>query len=247
MKHTEQPMPKPWTRAAAVYRNRGPRGLVVALRKNLNLRVGADREDDDAPFLEGDYQQKVSGSLEERWHRIDDAIPSGCRTALDVGCNLGDMTALCANRGLWALGVDRSTRLITQAHQRHRGILDCGFMRMNITPADIDPLPMFDVVLMLSVLHLWLTAYGPDAASTMLRSLAAKTGSVMIFEGPSRRARYGRYPPDFVDNDEATVTAYLESYLALHVGDLFSSIRPLGKAACVGEREPFRWIYALYR
>jgi SAM-dependent methyltransferase len=197
--------------------------------------------------MEADYQEKVAGSLQERWQKIGDALPHGCHTALDIGCNLGDITALCAQNGLWAIGVDQRAKLVAEAHRRHRGVVNCGFMQMKVAPQDIGRFPTFDVVLLLSVHHHWLMNYGPDVAGQMLRSLAERTVRVLIFEGASRRVRYGDYPPDFIDNDEITVTAYLESYLQAHVGDVFSDIRPLGKTACVGEREPFRWMYALYR
>ena len=79
----------------------------------------------------------------------------------------------------------------------------------------------------------------------MLRGLASRTRQVMIFEGASRRGRYGNYPPDFIDNDEHSVTSYLQSYLDQHVGDLFDRIELLGKTPCIDEREPFRWSFAL--
>jgi hypothetical protein len=50
-----------------------------------------------------------------------------------------------------------------------------------------------------------------------------------------------------VDNDEASVTEYLRGYLDQYVGDQFARIEPLGKTACVGEREPYRWAWALYK
>lgn len=220
-------------RLVGTYRSKGVRGLAGAARRKLLPGPAPGR-------MDADYQQKVAGSLQERWRMIDDAIPSGCRTALDIGCNLGDITALCAGRGLWTIGVDRGAKLIAEARRRHGNVADCGFMQMRITPPDIERLPTFDVVLLLSVQHHWLMEYGPDVAGQMLRSLASRTTRVLIFEGASRRVRYGDHPPDFIDNDEGTVTAYLEAYLRSHVGSICAEIRPLGKSACVGEREPFR-------
>ena len=81
----------------------------------------------------------------------------------------------------------------------------------------------------------------------MLRTLADRTGKVLVFEGASRNVRYGKYPPGFVDNDEASVTGYLEGYLKQYAGDRFSRIEPLGKTRCVGEREPYRWAWACYK
>lgn len=116
-----------------------------------------------------------------------------------------------------------------------------------IEPGDIARLPVFDVVLLLSVHHHWLMAHGPDVAGTMLRELAGRTGTLLVFEGASRNVRYGKYPPGFVDNDEASVTGYLRAYLEQHLGDRMRRIEPLGKTPCVGEREPYRWAWACWR
>jgi len=103
------------------------------------------------------------------------------------------------------------------------------------------------VILMLSVHHHWLMAHGPEIAGQMLRDLAGRANQALIFEGPSRKVRYGRYPPDFIDNDEDTVTSYLGSYLDEHVGKSFTEVRLLGKTPCVGPREPYRWAFGLYK
>lgn len=223
-------------RAIRTYRRRGVRGLLVSAK--IRLRGGTG---------EVAYQEKLADGLAERCAQIDRALPAGSRSALDIGCNRGDITAYCASRGLWSIGVDRSKELIDEAQRLHSGKSDCGFLLMEVKPDDVHRLPSFDVVLLLSVHHYWLRAYGPEQTRAMLRALAAKTGRVMIFEAPSRRVRYGTYAPDFVDNDEVSVTAYLQSYLTSTVADLFNSIELLGKAPCVGEREPYRWSYALYR
>jgi hypothetical protein len=118
---------------------------------------------------------------------------------------------------------------------------------MDVKPDDVQRLPSFDVVLLLSVHHHWLRAYGPDQTRDMLRGLAARTSRAMIFEAPSRRIRYGSYAPDFIDNDEVSVNAYLRSYLATTFADLFARVEPLGKTPSVGKREPYRWSYVLYR
>jgi len=193
------------------------------------------------------YQEKLAGSFEERCRQLESAIPPGAGSVLDIGCNLGDITAWCAARGLWAVGIDSSEVLVAEARGRHARAGNCGFLHQTIGPGDVSRLPVFDVVLMLSVHHHWLMAHGPEVAGRMLRDLAGRTGQVMIFEGASRNVRYGAYPPGFVDNDEASVTAYLRGYLDQYVGDCFSRIEPLGKTRCVGEREPYRWAWALYR
>ncbi len=193
------------------------------------------------------YQEKLAGSLVERCRQVEGAIPSGAATVLDIGCNLGDLTAWCARRGFWSVGIDSSLPLIEDARVRHADAPGCAFMHQVLGPGDLARLPVFDVVLLLSVHHHWLMAHGPMVAGEMLRDLAGRTGLVLIFEGASRNVRYGDYPPGFIDNDEASVTGYLRGYLDQHVGDCFARIEPLGKTACVGEREPWRWAWACYK
>lgn len=190
------------------------------------------------------YQEKLAEAFPERCRQLEAAIPADARSVLDIGCNLGDITAWCAGRGWWTVGVDSSATLIREATERHREVPTCGFMHQVIGPADVSRLPVFDVVLLLSVHHHWLMAHGPRVAGQMLHDLADRTGRVLIFEGASRNVRYGDYPPGFVDNDEASVTGYLEGYLREHAGDRFTRIEPLGKTPCVGEREPYRWAWA---
>jgi SAM-dependent methyltransferase len=193
------------------------------------------------------YQEKLAGSLVERCRQIEGAIPNGAATVLDIGCNLGDLTAWCARRGLWSVGIDSSLPLIEDARLRHADASGCAFMHQKLGPGDVARLPVFDVVLLLSVHHHWLMAHGPMVAGEMLRDLAGRTGRVLIFEGASRNVRYGDYPPGFIDNDESSVTGYLRGYLDQHVGDCFSRIEPLGRTACVGEREPWRWAWGLHK
>ena len=193
------------------------------------------------------YQEKVKDSLDDRAELYERHFTPGARTVLDVGCNLGAYTRRYADAGYVTLGIDNSPDLVKSAAAAHLGRANCGFMVMDIGPDSIDALPEFDVTLLLSVQHHWLMAHGPDAAGQMLATMVKKTRGVVIFETASRRERFEPYPPDFVDNDEASVTQYIESYLKQHVGDLVSRIQPLGKMPCVAGREPYRWNYALYR
>lgn len=177
----------------------------------------------------------------------DHAIPADAANLLDVGCNLGMHTAHFAERGIVALGVDVSSEHVREAARLNADIDGCGFMRLDINKDAVARLPSFDVVAVLSVHHHWVNAYGPDAAGTLLAALFERTNKVFLFEGAARQVRYGAHPPGFMDNDEASVTAYLESYLTTHLGGFSSRIVALGKAPAVGEREPYRWSWAIYR
>ncbi|MER7185430.1 class I SAM-dependent methyltransferase [Streptomyces hyaluromycini] len=64
-------------------------------------------------------------SAEEYWNHnvhyhsvVLDAVPDGCRTALDVGCGDGLLAAKLAARAQSVTGVDRSAEMIRQARKR---------------------------------------------------------------------------------------------------------------------------------
>jgi len=119
-------------------------------------------------------------------------------------------------------------------------------MMAKLEPDTVACLPDVDVILLLSVHHLWHGEHGPDVAGQMLRDVVSRARRVVVFESSSRNVRFGVHPPGFVDNDEHSVTTYHERYLREFVVDI-ATIEPLGKTPCVGAREPYRWSWALRR
>jgi 2-polyprenyl-3-methyl-5-hydroxy-6-metoxy-1,4-benzoquinol methylase len=191
------------------------------------------------------YQDKLSASANLRWSLITQELPSDAGSLLDIGSNLGDFTERAARRGMWALGIESEAKLVGRARRLRDHIPLCSFTHAQL---DLDlsrKLPVFDVVLVLSVHHHWHMQFGPEVAQEMLQVLASKTKGVMIFEGASRTARYERDRPNFVDNDEQSVTQFYDQLLYQAVGSQFKEIRLVGKSPCVGEREPYRWMYSL--
>ena len=178
---------------------------------------------------------------------IRGAIPSGSSSLLDIGSNLGDFTALSAASGLWSVGIERTEALVHESRRRHRNVQNCHFICSELDPPTAKKLPRFDVLLLLSVYHRWHAGYGPERAVQMLKDLTAATGRLVIFEGPSRTSRYKTDKPDFTSNDETSVTEYYSAFLKTHLGPMSSAIRLLGKAPCVGEREPYRWTFAVVK
>jgi SAM-dependent methyltransferase len=195
----------------------------------------------------GPYQTKLAGSFEERWKMIASVIPSDSKSLLDIGSNLGAFTARSAEFGLWSVGIEKSKDLVDRARRKYGHVAQCAFMWWGLRPEDCAKVPHFDVCLVLSVHHHWHKCYGPDAANRMLQDIVANTERVLIFEGPSRSHRYGEKRPTFVDNDEDSVTNYYSLFLEETVGRMVMRVLPLGKGACVGDREPYRWMYALIR
>ena len=224
-------------RTLRVYRARGIHGVV----RKILPRHRVHRAPAQA------YQVKLEPAFEARWQMISSEIELDCHTLLDIGCNLGSFTARAASSGLWSIGIEMSEPMIRKAQQAYGDIENCGFMRARLDLEASARIPSFDVTLVLSVHHHWHQAFGPTVAAEMLRAIVAKTNRVMFFEGASRRERYLRDFPDFIDNDEASVVSYYNAYLDRTVGDLVSEIRLLGKSVCVGEREPYRWMYSLRR
>lgn len=219
--------------AARVYRKNGVRGLVAAGRSKLGL--------------EPEFQEKAG--LEERLVQLDRGVPADAGSLVDIGCNQGRITTHFADKGIVSLGIDISPKLIAQARRLSRDKQNCGFMTMRLTPENVWQLPEFDVVLLLSVHHNWVAEHGPEVGAEMLRQVATKARRTLVFEGPARRGRFGPHPPDFVDNDEESVTGYISGYLSEHLSDQFAVIEPLGRTVCWGEgdREPYRWAWALHR
>lgn len=226
-----------WESALASYRRKGvTRGAVSAVRRMVPGGGVAQA-----------YQAKTSAALAQRLVQLDGAVPAASSNLLDIGCNLGDITAHFARRGLWTVGLDRSERLVGAARRRHRREERCAFVLMDVRPENLGCLPSFDVVLLLSVHQHWVMSFGIETASSMLRSLVERTNHAVIYEGASRRSRYGDFDPGFADNDPISVTGFHEDYLRSTVSDLVGDMVPLGETPCVGDREPLRWAYALQR
>lgn len=207
-------------------------------------RYGIHRTDRGSAKYQRPYQEKVAAGNNERWSLIDSAIDESFSTCLDIGCNLGDVTVSCASRGLWTVGLDRSPDLIDAARRKHGKQVGCAFGVLDITQASVQKLPQFDVVLLLNVHHNWHRAFGDLGGREILRQFGRRS-KLILFQGPSRRRRFGAEPPDFVDNDEVSIVAYYNSFLMTTFEGIAQSVELLGKSSVVGTREPYRWLYAV--
>ena len=212
-------------------------GGVREVLRGLGSRIGLGKK----------YQEKLHASFEDRWRLVRSAFPASCGSVLDIGSNLGAFAARAAKEGHICLGIEREPDLVRKARAAHKSVRGCAFMEADIDLATCERLPTFDVILLLSVHHHWHHAFGPAAAADMLRCMVGKAEKVVMFEGPSRSSRYESAIPNFPDNAEDALLAYYDDYLEKTVGDLASEIKRIGKAACVGQREPYRWIYAIIR
>lgn len=122
----------------------------------------------------------------DRWTAIE-KIARECRanTLLDLGCAEGYFVQQAASEvGCIALGVDADLRRLTIAQNTatFNQVLGAGYLYSRITPALLERLPQFDVVLFLSVLHHMMYEHGIEYARTMMKSIHSKTVKRLIFD-----------------------------------------------------------------
>lgn len=159
------------------------------------------------------YQEKRGAGLDERWAVIRSHISPSDRTALDVGCNIGALTAEAASLGMFALGVDIEPGAIRHACRLHAGKPNVAFAVHRLQPGSAEIFPRVDVVFCLSVHHHWYRAFGEDASWQIVGDLARKSNK-LFFESASRRVKFGKNPPsDLVDLDEDSIKAYVNKHL----------------------------------
>ncbi|MFC6614896.1 methyltransferase [Halopenitus salinus] len=104
---------------------------------------------------------------------------------LDIGCANGWLTSKFHNEGLFCIGVDRAEQMLTMARSGNEFSDGLGYVRYNLTPESVSRIPSFDVILLLTVYHHWVQAYGNSAASDMLRHLG-ENSEKLFFELPEQ-------------------------------------------------------------
>ena len=203
---------RPWRSPHGNARRPGPLRLPpdrsdrrAARRPGVADRAFADRRA---------YQEKVAGSMADRQRIIRSVIPEGSTTAIQHWMQFGGYDAV--PRPERALG--RSASIARPHSWRQRSAVQqvsasAGSCRWTWDPTTSPGSRGVDVILLLSVHHHWMHAHGPATTGAMVRGLVERTDGVLVVEVAARRSRDGDHPPDFVDNDEASVTAYHEAFL----------------------------------
>lgn len=154
------------------------------------------------------YQQERAPVFAERWAAMEAHFEPGDRSLLDIGCNMGAFTAAAARRGMLAIGFDPMEEAIARARSLHGKVPGCGFVFFDITTQSVRQLPSADVILCLSVHHYWNRAHGEQGAWDIIRELTNRSRR-LFFEPASSHARYGAETPDFIENDQASIDAYV--------------------------------------
>lgn len=190
--------------------------------------------------------QEKRGNTAERWALFKDHLPAK-GSVLDVGCDEGQFTELCARQGMFSLGVERAStvHLASKAYVSE-GLKIC-FMQADVDESFFSTIPAFDCILFLSVHHHFWRHGGRPLAESIFR-LAAKKTATMIYEAPIRTSRYKPKGstmdiPDFVDLNPTSAAEWYQNWLSSVVPGV--AIKLLGFSPCVGEREPIRPVFHL--
>ncbi len=140
---------------------------------------------------EQDYQKTRRAGTKERWKLIQSRI-TGTSSLLDVGCSSGVMTALAAEVGLFAIGLDANWEVISDACKKSKPNLSLAYIHFVVTPQSVAALPVCDVVLCLSIYHQWHREFGHEGAQQILRILEPKRERDCFLNRPRSRADMGQ-------------------------------------------------------
>ena len=200
------------------------------------------------PWLGLNTAKRGEGT-EARWQAIEQSLDNSIKTALDIGCNVGYFCFSLALKRIPTLGVDMDDRLLRIARYAARKIQvpGAGFCNLLIDRNTVALLPQADLVLLLSVWHHWVRAYGLEDASQMLAAVWKRSNKVLFFETGE-----AEMPPEFgLLALKTSARAWLEDYLRATCSDAtvtwagsFKAFAPHGNEV---EKVAYRNLFKLVR
>lgn len=106
-------------------------------------------------------------------------------SVLDIGSNLGFLSLNIARQFPQSIvwGIEPDEELVEAANRsaEKAKMFNAKFQALEINPLNVDSLPTFDNVLMLSVYQQWVRSYGIDESHRMLKIVLKKTKKRMFF------------------------------------------------------------------
>ena len=172
---------------------------------------------------------------------------SEINNVLDVGCNEGYISAEFSKRGKFCVGIDAGPYYLNHILndlENVYGRQNPAFGVFPLTEENINVIPEFDLILLLSVHHQWINSYGNDYGERLVSRLIDKARHYFVIEFAARAMKYGFKEPKFEDNDEESVKTYAESWLrGLNVP---GTIEYIGKnKEGTDANEPYRFIFMI--
>lgn len=141
---------------------------------------------------------------------------SEINNVLDVGCNEGYISAEFAKLGKFCVAIDVGPLFLTHILNDLENVYERqnpAFGVFPLTEENINLIPEFDLILLLSVHHQWINSYGNDYGERLVSRLIDKTRRYLVIEFAATAKKYGFKEPKFEDNDEESIKAYAESWL----------------------------------
>lgn len=185
------------------------------------------------PALNKEDAKRSDGTV-QRWNVIEGKIrEAAISSALDIGCQVGYFGFSLASKGITTLGVDRDERAlrIAQYAARKTRTDAVAFLNMGVTPKTVVLLPEVDLVLVLSIWHHWVRAYGFESATAMLKRLWEQCRVTMFFETGESEMPAEYDLPAMVPTPREWISSYLGDTCAgaevTHLGQ-FKAFSPGG-------------------
>lgn len=155
-----------------------------------------------------------------------------CKNVLDIGCNAGAITNLFGNAGYFAVGVDRNV----DCNGKHSKACIGEF---KLTTENIERLPKFDAILLLSVLHQIIAEENDSYARSFINALLRKS-KVLIVELAGIKSKYGCGHDCFTDNDSESIQTFFKNWLDDCIACEF-----VAKTLHNSISEPYRYLFKL--
>lgn len=163
------------------------------------------------------YQTDQRADLDQRWEIMRPHVSESDSNLLDIGCAEGALMERFANLGLFCIGMEASEVRVAQAQKLIDSNENAVVLNMTVGPNQIDNLPHFNIILLLTVYHHWIRNYGFDDAEDMLQTLVVKSDK-LYFEPPGEKLNH----PDFDDKNADSIAEYYKNYLLFVLGDEIS-------------------------
>jgi len=172
---------------------------------------------------------------------------SDVNNILDVGCNEGYISTEFTKRGKFCVAIDAGPYYLNHILNDLENVYDSqnpAFGVFPLTEENVDLIPEFDLILLLSVHHQWINAHGNAYGERLVRQLIDKARRYFVIEFAATNRKYGFSEPKFIDNDEESMTTYAESWLrGLNVQGAIEFIAKNKEGT--DANEPYRYIFMI--
>ena len=161
------------------------------------------------------------------------------KNILDIGTNAGAVSRLLSENN-FVVGID--SNLDTRGYEKPFKNIALGEIPFNLE--NVEKIPDFDAVLLLSVHHQWLAKLPEEEADALVKASISIAKKVVFIEFAALNKKYGKYSfsSKFEDNDENSVINYAFDYT--------NRLQPQSKITYLGKcpqsvREPYRFMFMI--